>query len=101
MNWNSELKQRKIKALSNNLSILLGNGDGTFDTAVNYAVGGAPNFIAIGDLNGDTFQDLAVTNVFDDNVSILLGNGDGTFDTAVNYPVGGDGPGPIVIGNFN
>jgi hypothetical protein len=35
------------------------------------------------------------------NVSILLGNGDDTFSTAVNYAVGEDGPGPIVIGDFN
>ena len=47
---------------SNNVSVLLGNGDGTFQAAVNYAAGNAPNSVAVGDFNGDGKADLAVAN---------------------------------------
>ncbi len=62
------------------LSILLGNGDGTF-TAVtpNATAGYYPYSIAVEDFNGDGIPDLATGNVDDSTVSILLGKGDGTF----------------------
>ena len=71
--------------------MLLGNGDGSFQSAVNYGAGDEPRSVAIGDLNGDGNPDLAVANVGSDNVSVLLGNGDGSFQSAVNYGAG-DGP---------
>jgi hypothetical protein len=58
------------------VSILLGNGDGSFQPHVDYPVG-SPSGVAVGDFNGDGKQDLAVAN--GDSVAILLGNGDGTF----------------------
>ena len=64
------------------VSILLGNGDGTFDAAMNFGAGFAPSSVAVGDFNGDGRQDLAVANQGSATVSILLGNGDGTFGTA-------------------
>ena len=42
--------------------MLLGNGDGTFQAAVNYGAGVGPSSVAIGDLNGDDNPDLAVAN---------------------------------------
>ena len=47
---------------SNDVSILLGNSDGTFQTAVNYPVGVNPDYLAVGDFNGDKKLDLAVVN---------------------------------------
>ena len=47
---------------SNNVSVLLGNGDGSFQSAVNYGAGDEPSSVAIGDLNGDGDLDLAVAN---------------------------------------
>lgn len=68
---------------SGDVSILLGNGDGTFQPAVNFGAGNSPNAIAVGDFNGDGKLDLAVfqagANGIAGSVSILLGNGDGTF----------------------
>src|SRR5207248_320280 len=84
----------------NNVSILLGNGDGTFAAAVNYGAGTTPQSVAIGDFNGDGKADLAVANINSNNVSILLGNGNGTFAVAVNYVVG-IRPLSVVIGDFN
>jgi hypothetical protein len=63
---------------SRNVSVLLGNGDGTFAPAVNYAVGDTPLFVAIADFNGDGKRDLAASDYASSNVSILLGNGNGT-----------------------
>ena len=73
---------------SNTVSILLGNGTGSFGTATNFAVGMSPFSVAVGDFNGDTFLDLAVANAASNNVSILLGNGTGSFGTATNFVAG-------------
>ena len=87
-------------ANDNNLSVLLGNGDGTLQTAVNYAVGATPAFVVAGDFNGDGVLDLAVVNSASNNISVLLGNGDGTFQAAVNYSVEGT-PSAMATGDFN
>ena len=72
------------------VSVLLGNGDGSFQAAVLYAVGSAPVAVATGDFDGDNVLDLAVANHSSDSVSILLGRGDGTFGTARNYAAGSE-----------
>jgi hypothetical protein len=60
-------------------SVLLGNGDRTFQTQVDYATGGLPWSVAVRDFNGDDKPDLAVANAEGNSVSVLPGNGDGTF----------------------
>jgi hypothetical protein len=73
-----------------NISILLGNGDGTFQPAVNYdTLGVEPSGIAFGDFNNDLSPDLAVTDLRSGDVTILLNNGNGVFTASVRYPVGG------------
>lgn len=71
--------------------VLLGNGDGTFQPPASYAIDkvGLVLSIAVGDLDGDGAQDLAVINSCSADVSVLLGKGDGTFLKAVNYGVSG------------
>jgi hypothetical protein len=86
--------------LENTVSVLLGNGDGTFQSAQNFAVGSYPQSVAVGDFNGDGHLDLTVANANDGTVSILLGNGDGTFQAAQNYAVGSN-PLSVAIGDFN
>lgn len=82
------------------ISILLGNGDGSFGAKTDIAVGTAPSGVALADFNGDGLLDIAVTNSTDNNVAILLGNGDGTFQAPVTYPTG-NLPAAIVTGDFN
>ncbi len=84
----------------NTLSVLLGNGDGTFQPHTVYATGGGPTNLVVGDFNADGKLDLAVTNLNDGTVSILLGNGDGTFRAQVPYTTGTEADG-IVTGDFN
>src|SRR5262249_1840321 len=43
------------------VSVLLGNGDGAFQPALNFAIGASPLSVAIGDLNGDGKPDLVLT----------------------------------------
>src|SRR5262249_61474473 len=81
---------------SDNVSVLLGNGDGTFQAAVNFVAGDRAFSVAVGDFNGDGVQDLAVAHGFfgSNSVSVLLGNGDGKFQEGVNY---GTGFAPIFV----
>jgi hypothetical protein len=87
---------------SNNVSILLGNGDGTFQGPVQYTAGTSPYALLAADFNGDGKLDLAVANADagTNSVSILFGNGDGTFQAHVDYPTG-VGPHSLALGDFN
>ncbi len=72
------------------ITVLLGNGDGTFQTAGNYPVANSSLSVAVADFNGDGKPDVAVASLNIGTISILLGNGDGTFQPAVNYSVPGE-----------
>src|SRR5262249_43959521 len=69
------------------VSILLNQGDGTFDPAANYTVGDFPSSLAGGDLNGDGKVDLVAT-VNGEEISVLLNRGGGAFADPVNWKVG-------------
>ena len=83
------------------VSVLLGNGNGTFAPAVNYATGNGDAALTTGDLNNDGKLDIITTNYQANTISVLLGNGDGTFATKVDYPSGGTNPFRIIAGDFN
>jgi hypothetical protein len=74
--------------ISGTVAVLLGNGDGTFQSQVSYTVGFTCNGVAAADLNADGRLDLVVTCSFNNTVAVLLGNGDGTFQPEVTYPTG-------------
>ena len=65
-----------------NVTVLLGNGDGTFQAPVNYPAGDKPDSIAVGDFNNDGIPDLVVADTETSNLVFLPGNGDGTFGMA-------------------
>lgn len=78
---------------ANTLSILLGNGDGTFQMRRSLGTGRSPvSVIAANfhDLSSGTGVDLAVANQDDNTISIFQGNGDGTFKapTSISLPSG-------------
>jgi hypothetical protein len=86
------------------ISVLLGNGDGTF-TAEPSPSTDLPGAIAVGDFNGDGIPDLAVAPAFDEgNSEVLLGNGDGTFTNGSASLGNGNGTvtsDSIAVGDFN
>ena len=71
-------------------SVLLGNGDGTFQPAksVYLGQGAGPQSIVIADFNRNGRPDLAVANTARNAVALLLGNGDGTFQAPVTLGAG-------------
>src|SRR5437773_56995 len=82
------------------VSVLLGNGDGTFHAARTFYAGGIPSSVAAGDFNGDGKVDLAVATSGSNALSVLLGNGDGTFQ-ALQIFGAGSGPVSVASGDFN
>ena len=85
------------------VSILLGNGDGTFGPFRSFGVTISPSTfssLTLGDFNGDKIPDLAVANSDAANVSVLLGRGDWSFELAQHLGVG-ISPQSIAVGDFN
>ena len=83
-----------------NVSVRLGNGDGTFGGPVSYGTGVMPASVAIADLNGDGKLDLAVANQRSYSTSVFLGKGDGTFPDRTDYGTG-QGSSWVAIGDLN
>ncbi len=83
---------------SNNVSIFINNGNGTYAAAVNYPAGTPPRSVTAANLDGDGDTDLAISNFGGNNVSILMNNGAGVFAAAVNY---GAGTGPVSVSASN
>jgi hypothetical protein len=91
------------------LGVFLGNGDGTFQTAVSYDSGGHQDLsVTVADVNGDGKPDLIVTNIYsvgqaDGNgtVGVLLGNGDWTFQPALTFGSGGPSAWFVAVADVN
>jgi VCBS repeat-containing protein len=88
------------------LSVLLGNGDFTFQAAVTYADRSNPTGVTLGDFNRDGRLDIAMANNFNSQaisgqVSVLLGNPNGTFQNPLNYSTVGANPRALAVGDLN
>lgn len=93
----------KSEIYDGTVSVLLGNGDGTFQAATTYPAGVAPFGIAAAAMIQGGNLDLLVTDNNNGSLLVLLGNGDGTFQPPVSYPAdsdSGDGAVPTVA-DFN
>jgi hypothetical protein len=77
---------------SDNVSVLLGNGDGTFQAATNYDTDLNAVSVAVGDFNGDGFPDLAAANHYGDNVSVLRNAKDWSAPSSGVPPLGLSSP---------
>ncbi len=82
------------------LTILLGNGDGTFNTPVSYTAGDVAG-IALGDFNSDGIFDFAVSNHQQQNVMLFTGNGDGTFNAGTIVLSPSSELHDVVVADFN
>jgi FG-GAP-like repeat/Abnormal spindle-like microcephaly-assoc'd, ASPM-SPD-2-Hydin len=101
-----------VDVCANTISVLLGNGDGTFQPQTAYPTALGAQFLLVGDFNRDGKLDLATGNNSDidlnnynglPTVSVFLGNGDGTFQSHVDYPIGNNVTtiSAMVAGDFN
>jgi len=85
---------------NSDLSVLLGNGDGTFAAEQRFATGAGVRSVALGDFDGDGATDVAVANGSSQGVSVLLGAGDGTLGSAQVFGTGTT-PLNIAVGRLN
>jgi hypothetical protein len=87
-------------ALDDDVSVLLGLGDGTFGPQIRFPAGDEPGSAVPGDFNGDGVVDLAVANFRSDDVSVFLGYGDGFFTPPIRFRAG-VGPSELAVADFN
>lgn len=95
------------QTVAGSVTTLLGKKDGTFpQKGVSLQAGRDPRYVAVGDLNGDGFLDIAVTNYADDTIGVLVGLGNGQFLPSVTFPIqtapgSGNGPCSVLIDDLN
>jgi len=88
------------------ISVLLGNGNGTFQPQRNFDAVSSPDSLVTGNFTTSGTTDIAVLQNFSQeggvsDLAILIGRGDGTFEPAVLYPtIFNNGAGPMVVGDF-
>lgn len=85
---------------SGGLVILLGNGDGSFQSPTMYSSGDVEG-LALGDFNNDGILDVVVTDQTGRNVTEFIGNGDGTFHAGTVVATTSANAHDIVVGDFN
>jgi hypothetical protein len=117
MNGDGRVDLVVANSRTNKISVLLGNGDGTFQKASNFSAEHKPNFVAMADINGDGKLDVVASLSFtashgNGSIAVLLGKGDGTLQSPIYYGTGllprsvaindfdGDGLPDVATGNY-
>ena len=85
---------------STNLAVLLGNGDGSLQDALNHPLSLEPSSVSVGDFNRDGKLDAVVADK-DLNITVFLGDGNGGFGSPKNYDTTGLSGGPVVVADLN
>src|SRR3989442_1048229 len=103
LNGDGRLDLVVANSLANTVSVLLGNGDGTFQAARNFdaGLGSGPIWVVVVDINGDGKADVLLANQSRHSLGVLLGNGDGTLQPPMNFDTAGNLPESIAVGDFN
>jgi len=100
VNGDGELDIITANYNSANVSVLLGNGNGTFKDQQTIATGTQPFSVTLGDVNGDGSLDIITANRGSNNASVLLGNGDGAFKAQTTLSTGTQ-PRSVALGDVN
>jgi hypothetical protein len=91
-----------LNQMGNSFSVILNNGNNTFQSRLDYAAGLNAQSVVMADFNGDSAPDLAFADGASSAMSVTLGNGDGTFQPPTYYTTGtATDPVFIVEGDFN
>jgi hypothetical protein len=98
-NGDSQLDLVVANTGSDNVTLLLGNADGSFTSGGSFAVGDSPMSVAAGDFNSDGKLDLVTANSGSHDLSVLQGNGAGGFAAATSVPH--NGARSVAVGDFN
>ncbi|WP_193200324.1 DUF4347 domain-containing protein [Nostoc sp. MG11] len=95
-------EQTSRNIIPGNVSVKFGNGNGSFQPAINTQITSYPSALVTADFNNDGLSDLAATDDLRDSVRVALSNGDGSFNlTATNSLPGFNSPQFITVGDFN
>lgn len=100
INGDGKLDVLSTSYVSGEVSILLGNGDGTFKSEQRMPVGPYPSSVALVDVTGDGVLDLVTAHYTTGEVAIFKGNNDGTFTAYKRMPVG-DFPSAVAVVDVN
>jgi hypothetical protein len=108
----TNFNEGSTRAYPGSVSVLLGNGDGTFRAQQSFAIGADSWSVAVSDLNLDGKPDIVLANRADDTLGLLVGNGNGTFQPQTTIATGslpgsvtasdvnGDGKPDLVVANY-
>ena len=86
--------------ISGNVSVLLGDGKGSFGSRTDFPAGNGPISVTTGDFNLDAKLDLAIANVVSNDVSVLLGDGAGSFNSPLSFAVA-NLPDSVTVADFD
>lgn len=98
---NGDHKVDLVIASGNSVVVMLGNGEGTFQSPAAFDTGDDAHGLAVADVNRDGIPDIVTASFLSGTVSVLLGNGDGTFQAPRVYPTNANSLLLVAVADFN